>query len=970
MKKGVFIMVAGIFLLLFFCSLAVVSAVSAQKDVGYILVNSRNVNQQVVSVFNEFNLTYELILDSKVRSYDLSKYKFLFIDDVRLNNARNLPIYNYPSVIMNRYYGPNWGLTDRDGISQMTSNSLMNVKLVDNGFAQVYTDTRYSLGGAFIPIYYLSDENGVDGASIARAFEGGGDSYNIPLEYGDVVEEISAGTLLRNNKGLSKANMCFFGIAKTGYWTNNARQLFLDCVGYVASRCSSDLDCPSQTSGARYCMAINAPYNNTVYQDMEEYSCVNPGGVNSACVDDVVPINIENCTDICVYGSCVDVECMNDAECDDADDYTIDKCVNPATLNSHCTHDDITCKNDLDCGTNEFLGDAFCSGNNKNVLRDYLSFTCNDAGTVDSYCSDSTSEVNLENCSDTCVDGTCKSITCYNDLDCDDQNMSTEDKCLNPGTLESSCKNQPIECFENSDCGDDGWEGNLFCSGKNLSRNYMSFMCNNPGTSSSFCSDSSSVLINQTCADACENGVCLEIKCYNDLDCDDGNLLTEDKCLLPGTVNSYCTNDNIACFNNIDCGTNSLSGNLCSGNNVVRSFTNYTCLNAGTANSYCGNFSGNYLVQTCSQQCQAGRCTVINCTEDSDCDDASARTVDTCVNPDTTASYCRNNEVNCLNNMDCGFNGFIGGEFCALNRVYKYYQNSTCINAGTLNSNCVVSQFPKIIQDCEDNNPDTFDACVENDPAYCRHDLIKCKDDSECSGTEVINNYCVGKEVWNNVSSGTCLNPGTISSSCSLNYNQFFNQTCSDVCVDGKCENYKCKNDLECGSNGFGSNFCSQDDVFKNYFSFTCNNANTALSFCSNNTEKQLVEDCGDDSYSEYGENYCIGNAVYKSRAYYNRGCSSSSCFVYAVIQEVNVENCTDVCVDGSCGKITCKNDSECGTSGFIGTSFCSGEKIDQSYIEFDCVNQGTITSYCVNSTINKNVGSCLFGCSDGRCTC
>lgn len=967
MKKGVSLGLAGIFLLFFFSSLALVSASS--KDVGYILLSNRNVNPQITSVFNELNLTYDLLLDSKIRTYDLSKYRMLFIDDVRLTNTRNLAIYNYPSVVMNRYYGPNWGLTDRDGISQMTSSSLLNVKLVDNGFVQVYTDSRYSLGGSYIPIYYLSDQNRVSGTSIARAFEGGGDSFNVPIEYGNVIEGVPAGTLLKNNK-FSKNNMCFYGIPKTGFWTSDARNLFLDCVSYVASRCSSDDDCASQNSGARYCMALNAPYNNSVYQNRQEFSCENPGLVNSMCVDDIVPVNIENCTDICINGACADVICMTDSDCDDADSKTLDKCENPATLFSHCTHTKINCFNDIDCGINGFTGSGFCSANNQNVLKNYLTFTCHEYGTINSYCTNSTAQIIIQNCTDTCSNGACRSITCYADSDCDDSDIGTEDKCLLPGTIDSSCENQPIACFDNSDCGSDKWIGDFLCVGKNLSRNYLNFMCNNPGTSSSFCFNSSSLLINQTCLDICTGTSCKNIECYADSDCDDSNVGTEDKCLLPGTINSYCTHEPITCFSNIDCGTNSLSNNFCSGNSVVKSFVNYTCNNPGTSSSFCFNLSGNYNIQTCAQQCQAGKCTVINCTRDLDCDDAEDRTIDSCVNPNTTASYCRNLEVNCLNNLDCGFSGFSGGEFCASNDVFKYYRNSTCVNPGTLNSNCVVSQFPILIQDCDDADLRTIDSCIDDNPAYCKHDLIGCYDNSDCSGGGLVNSYCVGKEVWNNVSSRLCLNPGTTSSSCSLEYNQVLNNTCSDYCSNGKCSSFICHNNLECGSDSFGNNYCYQDDVFKNKLSFLCSNPNTISSLCSNSSSQQLVEDCGEDSYSGYSANYCKNNSVYKNRTFYDRGCLLNSCSVNSLVQEEIVETCSDICVNGACEEITCHAVSDCGSSGWSGLPFCSGLNVNQNYLAVSCVNPGTVDSYCTNSSSGMKVGSCLFGCSNGGCTC
>lgn len=72
-----------------------------------------------------------------------------------------------------------------------------------------------------------------------------------------------------------------------------------------------------------------------------------------------------------------------------------------------------------------------------------------------------------------------------------------------------SLEKTPIVCSSDSDCGNEGVRGDLFCEGGNVYQNYTSFTCNNPGTVESFCSSSTMNLLNQTCLFACYGGNCL-----------------------------------------------------------------------------------------------------------------------------------------------------------------------------------------------------------------------------------------------------------------------------------------------------------------------------------------------------------------------------------------------------------------------------------------------------------------------------
>lgn len=108
--------------------------------------------------------------------------------------------------------------------------------------------------------------------------------------------------------------------------------------------------------------------------------------------------------------------------------------------------------------------------------------------------------------------------------------------------------------------------------------------------------------------------------------------------------------------------------------------------------------------------------------------------------------------------------------------------------------------------------------------------------------------------------------------------------------------------------------------------------------------------DCGQDSYSEWSANYCKNNNVYHSRTYFNKGCSSGSCFTDITTQEELVQECSDTCNNGQCISFECDQDSDCGTNGFIGDSYCNNDGIYQLYRTYDCINSNTINSQCTHT--------------------
>ena len=202
-----------------------------------------------------------------------------------------------------------------------------------------------------------------------------------------------------------------------------------------------------------------------------------------------------------------------------------------------------------------------------------------------------------------------------------------------------------------------------------------------------------------------------------------------------------------------------------------------------------------------------------------------------------------------------------------------------------------------------------------------------CSTDLQC-GVQRIINVCSGvRSIQTNITP-VCNNPGLISSSCS-NAITTTTTVCATGCsiLTGVCNPapINCTINSECGTNGFvGQSFCSGSNSTQNYRTFTCNNAGTTSSYCPNILTPRTLEVC------------------------------ANGCDIFS----------------GACNSapITCSNNLQCGTDGFLSQPTCSGDNRVQNYQTFTCSNPGNTNSYCSNTTNSIILQSCQYGCSNGAC--
>jgi len=575
--------------------------------------------------------------------------------------------------------------------------------------------------------------------------------------------------------------------------------------------CLENLDCGnSGFFGEEYCFigGIHKSYQNS--------TCKNAGTLNSYCVVERFPILTQMCNDgnsntfdrcieesgsaICDYTT---ISCSDNGQCDDGNSRTIDVCINPGTANSHCTNENVTCSANVDCGNNQWvIGTETCNG--ENVFKNYLSYTCNNAGTATSYCSNSVISTINQTCAYGCTSGSC-----------------------NPA---------PVNCTVNSQCGTDGWNGINVCNNGNVFQGFVTYVCNNPGAENSYCSNSVNSMLNQTCAYGCANGNCLsQPECTIDANCNDNDDHTEDRC-----VSNVCQHNPITCLNANDCGIPTFVGSpVCQSDDVWQNYLTFVCNNAGQTSSSCSNSTALTQKQNCDYGCANGNCMnqPIVCSGDGECNDNNPRTEDKCLNPGTTISSCQYNPIMCFNNAECGTNGFFGETVCQSGNVFQEFMTYSCNNAGLSTSYCSHATDSRLKQSCQFG-------CVNG---ACLNNAIKCYNDAGCND-------------GNDKTVDVCLYPGTENSRC--DYNEIrcsndndcndFNSRTEDVCQNlgsttSRCHYYsiRCFNNGECGTNDFlGALKCQSGNVYQDYASYTCIYPGTRNSVCDILINSLLKQTC------------------------------------------------------------------------------------------------------------------------------
>ncbi|MBN2203105.1 MAG: hypothetical protein JW700_02895 [Candidatus Aenigmarchaeota archaeon] len=160
-----------------------------------------------------------------------------------------------------------------------------------------------------------------------------------------------------------------------------------------------------------------------------------------------------------------------------------------------------------------------------------------------------------------------------------------------------------------------------------------------------------------------------------------------------------------------------------------------------------------------------------------------------------------------------------------------------------------------------------------------------------------------------------------------------------DYCVDsGTIMEYYCSGNYEqsqqqsCGTDSYGSSYCSSNEVYQDYTDYFC-----ASGTCDSSATPVFQEDCDDSD--GYGSNYCNGDSVMKN--YYDYFCAAGACN-YTITPE-SVVNC-DI-------------------YDYYGSNYCYNDDVYRNYNDYYC----SIGS-CNMSSIPELVETCDYGCTNGEC--
>ncbi len=151
---------------------------------------------------------------------------------------------------------------------------------------------------------------------------------------------------------------------------------------------------------------------------------------------------------------------------------------------------EITCYQNSDCGSGRWVGNSYCK--NGDVWQKWRTYTCHSPGTEFSYCSYSDRGMKKQDCSEGCSGGECPSTI----------------------TILS------YACYQDSDCGTNGWLGQEYCSGgggenEDLYDIYRNYTCHNPGTPSAYCTYTDTDMLKEDCGDT-QYGSWGDPYCYDD----------------------------------------------------------------------------------------------------------------------------------------------------------------------------------------------------------------------------------------------------------------------------------------------------------------------------------------------------------------------------------------------------------------------------------------------------------------------
>ena len=659
-------------------------------------------------------------------------------------------------------------------------------------------------------------------------------------------------------------------------------------------------------------------------------SCDPAGGCNyehnSAPCDDEDPCTV---ADACAGGSCqgfaVACDCVNDEDCaalEDGDVCNGTLFCDTSLVPHQCA---LVADSSIECEEPAGLGAECLEALCHPVTGDCSLAPANDGGA----CEDG------DACTlgDSCLDGACLGGAAAN---CNDGNPCTDDACAPEAGCVYEDNAEPCEdgdvCSVADICGGgeclsgkplDCDDGNV-CTDDSCHPNIGCVQENNEAA----CDDLNSCTTN----DQCLGGQCIGA---GSLECDDGNPCTKDICLPEGG----CAHENAAgsCSDGDPCTLNDfcLDGGCVAGEsldcNDANPCTDDVCGEEGLCvhaanDAECDD--GNFC--TVGDHCADGVCGIDG---PLDCDDDNLCTTDSC-DPAVGCGHV-DNELPCSDGDAC-----TAGEACV---------GGECLGGGPIN--------------CDDGNPCTDDSCDPAAGCVFNANTIPCDDGNSCTtGDTCLDGWCVAGDPiacddGNPCTKDLCLPEGgceheNVPAACS----DFDLCTINDTCVDGVCVPGAV---LDCDD----GNLCTADEC------------DEETGECLHEPAEGPCDDsnpCTDEDTCLQG--ICLGLSLTSCDD--QDVCTDDSCSpLSGCIHTHNVAPCddadpcttTDVCADGLCvgsGELVCVDDNVC-TDDLCQPG--AGCIYPFNLAACDDEDACTVTDQCLDG---ECVGSGALECDDGEaCT-
>ncbi len=288
-----------------------------------------------------------------------------------------------------------------------------------------------------------------------------------------------------------------------------------------------------------------------------------------------------------------------------------------------------------------------------------------------------------------------------------------------------------------------------------------------------------------------------------------------------------------------------------------------TCRNYNDVNKFCAGNSGTCNTASCTSYIDAQKGT--SCGTGKECNGIGSCI--TCTSHNSYACYltdvywydaCGNKEEE---KQNCGISYYSDWQYyCVGDDKWKkeIFFDKGCSNAACYSNTQDVSKT--FVETCKYG---CFSGQCKTDPN------IKCYTNSDCGKDGYTGKpYCSKDDVYEDIVTYNCNNPGTATSYCSASYKDVFKQ--------------------DCGTDESGANYCYDNDVYSNFTDKGC-----LSGACFTNTSKQKVSECGID------------------------GCSGGSCInvdrpdltiIDLVVQSIRGRNVTFAFTVKNIGKISTNN--------------------------------------------------------------